>query len=170
MSGSKRGITVTPVTDEDSLRIIASLANTVWREAYEGIVDRAQTAYMIERFQSYEAIRDQVDNRGYTYLLVRDGPRVAGYCGYVPDDRGLFLSKIYVHRDFRHKGVSSPVFEHLRTVARSLGKSKVYLTVNRGNEAAIRVYEHVGFEIVESADNPIGDGFVMNDYIMEMKV
>lgn len=170
VSGSRRGVTVAPVTDDDSLRIIASLANTVWREAYDGIVDTAQIAYMIERFQSFEAIRDQVDNRGYTYLLVRDGPDAAGFCGYVPDDRGLFLSKIYIHRDHRHKGLATPVFDHLRTVARSLGKSRIYLTVNRENQAAIKVYEHVGFEIVDSQDNPIGDGFVMNDYIMEMKV
>lgn len=163
------GFRLVPATCEDDLRVLASIGHTVWNEAYEGIVPKAQIDYMLDRFQSYEAMRDQVAN-GYTYLRMMVGPRTVGYAGYVPDSRGLFLSKIYILKEFRGNGYSSEVFAHLADVARAQGLGCIHLTVNRDNSAAIEAYRHAGFGIVASVDNPIGDGFVMNDYVMELKV
>ena len=42
----------------------------------------------------------------------------------------------------------------------------MYLTVNKYNEHAIDVYKHYGFKIVDSVVTDIGNGFVMDDYIM----
>lgn len=170
VDAGRRGFSVTPVTSDDDLRIIASIGHSVWNEAYDGIVPKDQIDYMLDKYQSFEALRDQVDNKGYTYLMIRDGARDVGYAGYVPDENGLFLSKIYILRQYRGHGYSGPVFAHLREVARSLGLDRVYLTVNRGNERSIEVYRHEGFEIVRSQDVPIGDGFTMYDYVMEMRV
>ena len=50
--------------------------------------------------------------------------------------------------------------------ARAAGTRAVKLNVNRGNVRAIAAYERCGFAIRESGDFPIGDGFVMEDYIM----
>ena len=125
---------------------------------------------MLGKFQSYEAIRNYVLEEGYTYLMIREGSRVVGYAAYVPEGDRLFLSKIYILKEFRHQGRTSAVFDHLREVARALGLRAVYLTVNRDNSASISVDEHEGFETVESRDTPIGDGFYMYDFIMEMKV
>lgn len=165
----RRGFSMTPATSDNDLRVLSSIARTVWREAYDGIVPEDQIEYMLDRFQSFEAMSQQVRD-GYTYMMIRDGPRTVGYAGYVPDDHGLFLSKIYILKEFRGRGYSRLVFEHLREVARALGKDKVYLTVNRDNANSIGVYKHCGFEVADSKDNPIGEGFVMYDYIMEMKV
>ncbi|MGN0137111.1 MAG: GNAT family N-acetyltransferase, partial [Candidatus Methanomethylophilaceae archaeon] len=72
--------------------------------------------------------------------------------------------------EHRGKGYAMKTFAHLRDVARSLGLRCVHLTVKRNNESSFNIYKHAGFEVVDSVDNPIGDGFVMYDYIMEMKV
>ena len=170
VDAGRTGFSLTPATSDDDLRIIASIGHSVWNEAYKGIVPKDQIDYMLDKYQSYEALRDQVDNHGYTYLMIKDGARCVGYAGYVPDDKGLFLSKIYMLKQFRGHGYSKPVFQHLRDVAVSLGLPCVHLTVNRDNVRSIEVYKHEGFEIEDSQDNPIGDGFVMNDYIMVMKV
>ena len=42
-----------------------------------------------------------------------------------------------------------------------------YLTVNRGNAKAIRAYERNGFKVVRTQVTDIGNGFVMDDYVME---
>ncbi len=170
VDSGRRGLTLLPVTTDDELRIIASIGHSVWNEAYKDIVSKDQIDYMLDRFQSFEALRDQVDNRGYTYIMIREGARCAGYAGYVPDERGLFLSKIYILKEFRGRGYSGQVFRHLREVAKGLELPCVHLTVNRDNKHSVEVYRHEGFEIVDSQDNHIGDGFVMYDYIMEMKV
>ena len=43
----------------------------------------------------------------------------------------------------------------------------MYLTVNKHNDIAIRAYEAKGFETIEAAETDIGEGFIMDDYIME---
>ncbi len=170
VDAGKRGLTLFPATTDDELRIIASISHSAWNEAYKDTVPKDQIDYTLDKFQSFEALRDQVDNRGYTYIMIREGAKCAGYVGYVPNERGLFLSKIYILKEFRDRGYFGQVFRHLRKVARELGLLCVHLTVNRDNKRSIEVYKHEGFEIVDSQDNLIGDSFVMYDYIMEMKV
>lgn len=164
-----RPVKVVEATTDADLTTIESLARDIWTESYEGIVPRAQTDYMVERFQTAQALREQI-GKGYTYLIVTVDGVPAGYCGYVPDDKGLFLSKIYISKDYRGSGLSTKLFDRLRVIARTLGKDRVHLTVNRNNAHAISVYEHEGFVGVGTADTPIGEGFVMNDYLMELRV
>ena len=134
------------------------------------MVSQDQIDYMLNKFQSFEAMKDQIEHKGYTYLCINVDGRIVGYAGYAPDDRGLYLSKMYILKEHRGKGYAMRTFAHLRDVARSLGLRCVHLTVKRDNESSFNVYRHAGFEVVGSVDNPIGDGFVMYDYIMEMKV
>jgi diamine N-acetyltransferase len=44
--------------------------------------------------------------------------------------------------------------------------ASVALQVNRRNAGAISAYERCGFAIRERGDFPIGDGFVMEDFVM----
>lgn len=164
-----RPVKMFPASTDGDLATVESLAREVWNEAYDGIVPKDQIDYMVEKFQTVPALRDQI-SRGYTYLLITVNGQPAGYCGYVPDDKGLFLSKIYIKREYRGNGLSTKVFDRLRVVARTLGKDRVHLTVNRDNARAIAVYEHEGFVGAGTADTPIGEGFVMNDYLMELRV
>ena len=45
---------------------------------------------------------------------------------------------------------------------------RLWLQVNRGNTQAIAAYRRYGFRIVESRVFDIGDGFVMDDHVMEL--
>ena len=59
---------------------------------------------------------------------------------------------------------------HVEQRARTLGCDRLYLQVNKNNTSAIGAYRKHGFEIVESATFDIGNGFVMDDYIMARPV
>ena len=50
------------------------------------------------------------------------------------------------------------------------GFEAMYLTVNKYNELGIRAYEGTGFETIDSVETDIGGGFIMDDYIMELKL
>lgn len=168
-SGSD-GFTMRPAASDDELRILASIGHSVWNEAYDGIVPKDQIDYMLDRFQSFEALRRQIDSEGYTYLVLRSGSEIVGYAGYAPREDCLFLSKLYILKEHRGKGYSSRVFDHLTETASRLGLPCIRLTVNRDNSRAMAAYEHSGFAVVRSEDFPIGNGFVMDDYVMEKKV
>ena len=51
--------------------------------------------------------------------------------------------------------------------ATEAGYSAIRLNVNRHNEKAMRAYFRNGFNCVKMVDNPIGNGFYMNDFVME---
>ena len=53
-----------------------------------------------------------------------------------------------------------------KLTVQSTRERTLILNVNRYNTGAVRAYERCGFVIRESGDFPIGNGFVMEDYIM----
>lgn len=46
----------------------------------------------------------------------------------------------------------------------------MYLTVNKHNDLGTRAYKGKGFEVIDAVETNIGEGFVMDDYIMEKKL
>lgn len=170
IDAARKDIRFTVADGEQDLRLLASLAHTVWNEAYEGIVSKPQILYMLDKYQSYEAMSRQIEEEDYTYCMIRSGSRPIGYYAIAPEEGDLFLSKIYILKEFRHTGLFRKAIDCVRNDAELLGLDRIRLTVNRDNSHAIEAYKAVGFRIVRDEDNPIGEGFVMNDHIMELRL
>lgn len=153
------------------LREVAELASEIWHECFEGIISRGQIDYMVEKYQSLQAMCDQIDQQGYSYLSVRSSGELCGYIGIKPeaDDR-LFLSKLYLRSDRRGRGIGSRMLDRVKEEAKAYGKSRIYLTVNKHNARAIAVYERAGFRRTDSVVTDIGSGYVMDDYIYEYSI
>ena len=150
------------------LREIAVVADEIWHECYGELLVQGQVDYMVEKFQSLASMTEQIENQGYSYFSVRDNGELCGYIGIKPesDDR-LFLSKFYLHKDKRGRGIATAMMNYIFDEARKIGKKRVYLTVNKHNDHAIKVYKKIGFVTVDTAVTDIGGGYVMDDYIME---
>lgn len=154
------------VFSEADVRRLAKVAEQVWREANVAFCTPEQVEYMIEMFQSVEAISGQLVH-GYRYFLMEENGEIEGYFGVQPQGERLFLSKFYVLKQNRGKGLFSLGLEYMENLARELDLGAIFLTVNRNNHHACKVYLHKGFLIAEEAVADIGCGFVMDDYIME---
>lgn len=164
-------VEITKVKYLPELRQIAELACKIWNECFVDIISKGQIDYMVEKFQSLSAMTEQVENQGYTYFAVRDNGELCGYIGAKPEqgDR-YFLSKLYLHESRRGRGIASLMMSEVFAEARKNGKKSVYLTVNKYNSHAIEVYKKTGFVIIDSVVTDIGNGYVMDDYIMEYKL
>ncbi len=161
-------VEITKVKYYPELREIAALADEIWHECYGELLGQGQVDYMVENFQSVEAMTEQIENQGYTYLAVREDGELCGYIGIKPeDDDRLFLSKLYLRQDKRGRGTASAMLGYVFDEARKIGKKRVYLTVNKHNDHAIEVYKKIGFVTADTAVTDIGGGYVMDDYIME---
>lgn len=159
---------IVKVVDNSGLKEIAELADKIWHECFIGIISEAQIDYMVEKFQSYDAMTEQVSSQGYGYFAVKDCGELCGYFAVRPDDGSrFFLSKLYLSKSKRGKGIASEMLDKAAEEAETAGKSSVYLTVNKHNRHAIDVYIKKGFRMVGEAVTDIGNGFVMDDYIME---
>lgn len=161
--------TIIPVTTDQQLKALASLASTIWHEHFIPIIGEAQVDYMVEKFQSYDAVKEQIAN-GYEYFQIYCGDTFAGYTGIHPEDNRLFLSKLYVHQDFRGKHLASLTFGFLVNLCKERRLSSIWLTCNKHNSHTLDVYKHLGFETVDTQEANIGNGFIMDDYIMEYQL
>lgn len=151
------------------VRRMTEVAAIVWREANTAFCTPEQVEYMIEMFQSYEAVSGQLVH-GYRYFLVEENGVILAYFGVQPQGERLSLSKFYILKEHRGKGIFSLGLNFMQELCKELKLDTIYLTVNRNNKHACEVYLHKGFRIAEEAVVDIGCGFVMDDYIMEYDV
>jgi len=148
------------------IEAVEVLANEIWPAHYTPIIGREQVVYMLARFQSAQAISEQIALGCLYFLIEEEGQRI-GYISVQPKDNELFLSKIYLLLSYRGKGHGRRAVWFAEGLAKENGLRKIGLTVNRNNALAIKAYEAIGFKTVEAVVQDIGNGFVMDDYKME---
>lgn len=148
---------------------LAELAERIWREHYTSIIGEAQVEYMLQKFQSEQAVLSQMKN-GTRYYFLRQNGQEAGYMGVEAKDGALFLSKLYVAREFRGLGISRAALSFLQELCRKESLSHIWLTVNRHNNGSILAYRALGFTKIREQETDIGNGFAMDDYVMQQCV
>ena len=162
-------IRFTLVTHKKDLELIERMAEEIWREHYTPIIGNEQVEYMLDKFQSAQSMQKQIEE-GYTYILINSDQEALGYLAYEKRDNALFLSKIYLLKRVRGKGYGKLAMHHVFESAKDLGCRSIRLTVNRFNLNSIMAYERIGFEKKGEVVQDIGNGFVMDDYVMEKEL
>lgn len=155
---------------DTQVREIADLAKVIWNEHFTPIIGKDQVDYMVEKFQSYPALKEQI-SEGYEYYQIFSSGEFCGYTGIHPgEDNRLFLSKLYLKKESRGHHLATGAFSFLKEICRERGYPAIWLTCNKHNDNSLGVYRHFGFEIVDTQEADIGGGFIMDDYIMEYKI
>lgn len=154
-----------PAVTDSEIHDIAVLAEEIWHEHFTDIIGEEQVNYMVDKFQSYPALKEQIQN-GYEYYQIHSGSTMAGYTGVHEDDGALFLSKLYIKKDCRGQHLASEAFRYLTALCGKRGLSRIWLTCNKHNANTLAVYSHLGFSITDEQVADIGNGFVMDDYIL----
>jgi len=162
-------IKITSVTSTTLLQQIESLADIIWREHYTPIIGKDQVDYMLEKFQSVTAMHAQIE-QGYAYFLVHKNGTAVGYFSIQKRDDTMFLSKLYVLKNYRGQGLGKASMDYIHQQAKAMGCNSISLTVNRHNKDTIRAYGALGFENVGEQIADIGNGFVMDDYLLKKKL
>ena len=157
------------ISGDSDIRLIAQMAQEIWNEAFSGIITQEQINYMVDKYQSYHAMKDQIENQGYTYFIISKDGKDAGYCGVqVKEDNSLYLSKMYLLKEARGQRLFEQMTNHLIKLCRDKGISRIWLTVNKHNDRAIAAYIKNGYKNIRSQTTDIGNGFVMDDYVFEL--
>lgn len=149
----------------------AHLAREIWQEHYLPIIGLEQVDYMVSKFQSERAITDQIAD-AYEYFVVVQDEKSMGYMAVVPkmSEASLMLSKIYVKKSARGRGLGRKMLEFMDNLCRHRNIKKIWLTVNKNNRHAIAWYSRMGFINTASLIQDIGEGFVMDDFRMEKTI
>jgi RsiW-degrading membrane proteinase PrsW (M82 family)/N-acetylglutamate synthase-like GNAT family acetyltransferase len=153
----------------DDIPLIRSLAQQVWPKTYATIISPGQVNYMMKLMYSEEALRRQMET-DHQFLIAYNSGIPVGFAAYSQMDNGVFkLHKIYVLPLQQGRGTGKFIIEQILNAIKNKGASVLRLNVNRYNKAKT-FYEKLGFEVVASEDVDIGNGFYMNDYVMEKRL
>lgn len=119
---------------DGQIREIADLAKIIWNEHFTPIIGKNQVDYMVEKFQSYPALSEQISD-GYEYYQIFDNGEFCGYTGIHPGEDGrLFLSKLYIKKEYRGRHLATQAFSFLKNMCRERGYSAIWLTCNKHND------------------------------------
>ncbi|RLD25605.1 MAG: GNAT family N-acetyltransferase [Bacteroidetes bacterium] len=149
--------------------IIKKLANTIWREYYIPILGLMQVEYMLNKYHTVSTITNRVE-QGYKYFVITYEQTPVGFISIKKEKDSLFLSKIYVLKDYRGRKIGKTAMQFIYDKAKSMNCNKVVLTVNKHNSSSINAYEKLGFNNIGEIVIDIGNGFVMDDYKMEKRI
>lgn len=159
---------IVAATSKAVLQEIEMLAIEIWQEHYTPIIGSAQVAYMLYKFQSFAAMDRQIKEEGYLYYAIYQNDNLVGYFAVQPRAESLFLSKLYVASNMRGLGIAKLAMSFIKDLATTKNLEQIELTVNKYNKDSIAAYNKMGFITVKEAVFDIGEGFVMDDYVMQL--
>lgn len=77
-----------------------------------------------------------------------EGKDTIGFSQPVPEHSG-YVSSMAVDKSFRRQGVAKALLKGAEAVAREAGLQHLYLTALAQDEAALKLYQNAGYEILE---------------------
>lgn len=160
-------IEISPVTPAD-VDAIARLARSVWQEAYPGIISQQQIDYMLEQRYNPARLLEELATPAICWDQIRVDGALAGFASTQPGNAAgeTKLDKLYIDPTRQRLGLGGRLIAHVSARALAQGGHTLLLAVNKQNGRAIAAYRKNGFAVRESVRVEIGNGFVMDDFIM----
>lgn len=89
-------------------------------------------------------VRSDVNN----YKLILINNKIVGCLLYITYEDGLMLDEIYLEENYRGQGIGTSI---LKTIL--LDNKNIYLWVYKENVKAIKLYNNLGFKVIEDTEN-----------------
>ncbi|MCR5815448.1 MAG: GNAT family N-acetyltransferase [Ruminococcus sp.] len=147
-----------------SLDIIKTtcLANRIFGQHFTPMMPRQQIDYILDTYNSYNAINERISTGGYKYYSIVCDSRQAGFFAYVPRlGEAVEITEIGVIKKQRGKGCCKKALDFIASNARENGAKTVKIKIDKKNEMALNAFKALGMqEIGEEQTKLMGDFFV----------
>ena len=95
---------------------------------------------------SREDFLSSLNEANNDYLVAEEEGSIAGYCGYWGIAGEGYIYNVAVKKEYRKKGIGTIMLKNLLEESKSRGIESFTLEVRSSNDAAIHLYESLGFE------------------------
>jgi ribosomal protein S18 acetylase RimI-like enzyme len=163
-------ITITEAKLND-IKLIQEIAHATWPITYGEILSKEQLEYMLNLIYSDEALTNQYNKKEQLFYLISENEINLGFIGIEHKYKGEAITKIhkiYLMPETQGKGIGKKVIDEIQKLAIDNNSEALLLNVNRFN-SALGFYKKIGFEVAEEVNIEIGNGYLMEDYVMEKK-
>jgi GNAT superfamily N-acetyltransferase len=157
--------------DSTEVEVVHDLAHKIWPSTFAEILSSEQIAYMLNWMYNIETLKNQMVE-GHEFFLAEEDEVALGFMGIqvnFPYDRSVKIHKLYVLPELQGKGIGRKFISEVLVVAKENGKDRIILNVNRFNKA-VSFYQKLGFTILLEENIDIGNGYLMEDFVMTLPV
>ena len=150
------------------LSIVKDLAFLIWPISYKSIITEGQINYMLNFMYATNRLEKDYD-AGHEFYGYFEKERLLGFITFEnhhPSTRQMKIHKLYVDTLSTKKGIGNALVDCAKDYAKKTDMNEIVLNVNRKNPA-ISFYQKINFEIDREEVIDIGEGFIMDDYIMK---
>lgn len=159
------------IATKEQFPIIRDLAFKIWPSAYRKILSKEQLNYMLDIIYSIESIEKQVA-KNHVFLLIKENDDCLGFASYelnIDNSNKTKIQKLYVLPETQGKGIGRKAIDFIKQIASDANNKGLILNVNKYNKAK-DFYLNYGFKIIDSVIIDIGNGYIMDDYVMELEL
>ena len=158
------------IASSNDFAAIRTVVNEVWPIVYRELISQEQIRYMLEMMYSDESLQKQIQEEGCTFLVYESDSSVLGFASYSAIENNFYkLHKLYVYTTSHGKGIGKALLDEIKKRVAALGGRAIELQVNKKNISQ-HFYLKQGFAIDRELVLDIGNGFVMDDYIMRWHI
>ncbi len=154
--------------DATDIGTIRNLALAIWPDTYKEILSPEQLTFMLDAFYSKNTLLQNIsaDNHQFILALLNDKP--IGFAAFEVNYKynTTKIHKLYIHPEAQGKGIGRLLLEEIKKSSLETQNSLLILNVNRFNKA-LSFYKKIGFSIIEEVNIEIGNGYLMEDYVMQ---
>lgn len=155
------------LANQSHIDTISELAHTIWNAHYVPIIGQEQVDYMLDQMYNKENLTLQLEINKHQFYLIHSHSQCVGFISVSTiNQKDYFLHKFYIHKHESKKGIGTKCLDKLSELIKP---QSITLTVNRQNYKSINFYFKNGFTIDRVEDFDIGNGYVMNDFVMIKK-
>lgn len=156
----------------DDILTIQQIAHTTWYPTFEDILAEEQIQYMLEMMYSRESLTEQIEIKKHNFYLAEENNIALGFISvelHYQKQYTAKIHKIYILPSAQGKGVGKLLMQKAEEIAREQKLKKLSFNVNRFNKA-LNFYENLGYQTVKSEDIDIGNGYLMEDFVLEKHI
>ena len=151
----------------NDIATIRAIADITWPVAYGSYISKEQLDYMLNMMYSDDSLLDQM-NKGHQFYIAEQHSIPIGFASVSKEeDNSCKLNKLYVLPTAQKTGAGKALLQKTINYATSHSSSCLFLQVNKQNNAQ-EFYRKHGFRVREASILDIGEGYIMDDYIMEL--
>lgn len=157
---------------KEELNKVQSIAHRTWPSTFANILNPEQIEYMLNWMYDLKMLESQLE-KGHTFLLAEENGGELGFAGFElnhSEGPKAKLHKIYLLPEAQGKGAGKALILEVAGRARKAGQKSLLLNVNKYNQKAIDFYLKIGFQEIYKEVIDIGNGYVMDDVVMELNL
>jgi len=156
----------------NDIPIIQDIAHATWPSTFEEILSKQQIEYMLEMMYSTESLIEQIETKKHLFFLAKENKSPLGFVSVELNYQNELKSKIhkiYMLPKAQGKGIGKILMQKAEELAQENNQKSITLNVNRFNKA-LNFYEKLGYKNSKTENIQIGNGYLMEDFVLEKQL